>query len=96
MASPNVNLVKYLAFCVSLQWLLVKKLKKKWPKNAKKLPKFGHFFAIFQFFSKNTCAIVTKTPMQLFALPANIFSRQWSSRHKISGPIFFLFFFPFF
>ena len=74
-ASPGIDLVKSLAFRVSLQQFLTKKMKKmakKWPEMTKN----GHYLAIFQFFSKNTGANATKTPLHLLALHANIFSKQ--------------------
>ena len=91
MASPNVNLVKYLAFSVSLQWFLVKKLKKEMAKNAKKSPKSSHFLMIFQFFFQK---ILLLSPPKLLYIHLP-FMPTYSQSDGHLGVKFFSFFFPF-
>ena len=95
MASPNVNLVKYLAFCVSLQWFLVKKLKKNGQKMLKNYLNLAIFLRFFNFFQKIP---VLSSPKLLCSYLPFLPTYSQGNGHLDTKLVvqFFFFFFPLF
>ena len=94
-ASPGIDLVKSLAFRVSLQQFLTKKMKKmakKWPKMTKKWPLFGNFSIFF----KKILVLMPRKLLCIFWPFVPTYSQSSSHLETISGIKFFFVFFLYF